>query len=89
MMRLIRFVHTAAAIGAAAILWVPGLTATAEGRVVWEGSEPAPGIWFYWYEPSFYVGFAPKSQDPDRAHVELSRGNQTRFTLVLGDDEGT
>ena len=29
------------------------LSLTAKEAVVWDGSEPAPGIWFYWYEPSF------------------------------------
>jgi len=53
----------------------------------WDGSKPAPGIYFYWYEPSFYAGFAPRSQDPSRFHIELSRGNQIRFTMVLGKDE--
>lgn len=81
------FAQAVASVGIAAILSIPVLTAPAEGKVVWDGSKPAPGIWFYWYEPSFYAGFAPKSQDPDRAHIELSRGNQTRFTLVLGDAE--
>ncbi|MGI9371480.1 MAG: hypothetical protein ACR2OJ_03215 [Hyphomicrobiales bacterium] len=53
----------------------------------WDGSKPAPGIYFNWYEPSFYAGFAPRSQNPDRFHVELSRGNQVRLTMVLGGDE--
>lgn len=53
----------------------------------WDGSQPAPGVYFYWYEPSFYTGFAPRTQDRDRAHLELSRGNQQRLTLVLGPDE--
>lgn len=55
--------------------------------IVWDGSEPAPGVWFYWYEPSFYAGFAPKTQDKTRVHIQLSRGNQSRFTIVLGDAE--
>lgn len=53
----------------------------------WDGSAPPQGIYFHWYEPSFYTGFAPRTQDPDRVHLELSRGNQVRFTLVLGDAE--
>jgi len=53
----------------------------------WDGSQPPPGIYFHWYEPSFYTGFAPATQDPSRVHIELSRGNQVRFTMVLGDKE--
>ncbi len=53
----------------------------------WDGSAPPQGIYFHWYEPSFYTGFAPTTQEPDRVHIELSRGNQVRFTLVLSDAE--
>jgi hypothetical protein len=53
----------------------------------WDGSEPPPGIYFHWYEPSFYTGFAPRTQDPERVHIRLSRGNQVRVTVVLGDRE--
>ena len=53
----------------------------------WDGSEPAPGVYFHWYEPSFYTGFAPRTQDPGRVHIELGRGNQVRVTVVLGDRE--
>jgi hypothetical protein len=57
------------------------------GEVAWDGSTPPDGIYFHWYEPSFYTGFAPRTQDPKRAHIELSRGNQVRVTLPLGDAE--
>jgi hypothetical protein len=53
----------------------------------WDAAEPAPGVYFHWYEPSFYSGFAPRTQDPDRVHIELGRGNQVRVTVVLGDQE--
>ena len=53
----------------------------------WDASEPAPGVYFHWYEPSFYTGFAPRTQDPERVHIELARGNQVRVTVVLGDRE--
>src|SRR5262249_48540917 len=53
----------------------------------WSGASPAPGVYFYWYEPSFYTGFAPRTQDPARIHVELPRGNQVRLTVVLGPAE--
>ncbi len=88
MMRFKRFARTVAVCGAAvAALSMPSTFALAQSRIVWDGSQPAPGIWFYWYEPSFYAGFAPKTQDPSRVHIELSRGNQSRFTIVLGDAE--
>jgi hypothetical protein len=57
------------------------------GDTTWDGSEPPAGVYFHWYEPSFYAGFAPRTQDPTRLHIELSRGNQVRVTVVLGDAE--
>ena len=66
---------------------VNGALVHAKSRIVWDGSEPAPGVYFYWYEPSFYTGFAPRTQDRERAHLELGRGNQQRLTLVLGPEE--
>jgi len=45
----------------------------------------ALGVYFYRLEPSFYTGFAPRSQDPRRIHIHLGRGNQVRVTLVLSD----
>jgi hypothetical protein len=53
----------------------------------WDGSTPPDGVYFHWYEPSFYTGFAPRTQDPKRTHIRLSRGNQVRVTLPLGDQE--
>src|SRR5512143_1216901 len=53
----------------------------------WDGSEPPQGVYFHWYEPSFYTGFAPRTQDPPRLHIRLSRGNQVRVTVVLGNEE--
>jgi hypothetical protein len=55
--------------------------------IVWDGSQMPQGVLFYWYEPSFYTGFAPRTQDPGRAHIQLSRGNQLRVTLALGPQE--
>ena len=70
---------------------VPGFTPPAQAggdpSIVWDGSEAPQGVLFYWYEPSFYTGFAPRTQDPSRPHIQLSRGNQLRVTLVLGPDE--
>ena len=59
----------------------------AEDKFSWDGSKPAPGVYLYWYEPSFYTGFAPRTQDRNRVHLELGRGNQQRMTLVLGPAE--
>ena len=53
----------------------------------WDGSAPPQGVYFHWYEPSFYTGFAPRTQDPQRVHIRVSRGNQVRVTVVLGDKE--
>ena len=53
----------------------------------WDGSQPPQGIYFHWYEPSFYTGFAPRTQDPSRPHIQVSRGNQVRVTVVLGNQE--
>jgi hypothetical protein len=44
-----------------------------------------PGVFFYRLEPSFYTGFAPRSQEPGRIHIHLGRGNQLRVTVVLSD----
>ena len=38
----------------------------------WDAAEPAPGVYFHWYEPSYYTGFAPRTQDPQRVHIELA-----------------
>lgn len=37
------------------------------------------------YYPTFYTGFAMRSQFPERIHVRTSRGNQTRVTIILDD----
>jgi hypothetical protein len=71
-------------------LLVPALALAAldaPSDTTWDGSEPPPGVYFHWYEPSFYAGFAPRTQDPTRIHIELARGNQVRVTTVLGDAE--
>ncbi len=66
---------------------LPSSAAMQATDTAWDGSAPPQGIYFHWYEPSFYTGLAPRTQDPSRVHLELSRGNQVRFTLVLGDAE--
>lgn len=43
------------------------------------------GTFFTWYAPSFYSGTAPRSQDPDRPHIHLARGNQLRITMPMDD----
>jgi hypothetical protein len=65
----------------------PAFAALNASDTAWDGSEPPQGVYFYWYEPSFYTGFAPRTQDPQRLHIQLSRGNQVRVTTVLGDKE--
>jgi hypothetical protein len=71
----------------AGLVCTPGVQAGGDPSIVWDGSKAPDGIAFYWYEPSFYTGFAPRTQDPGRAHIQLSRGNQLRVTLVLGPEE--
>lgn len=39
----------------------------------------------YTYYPSFYTGFAPRIEDPNRIHFQLSRGNQIRLTAPLDE----
>ncbi len=65
----------------------PVRAALEASETTWDGSEPPQGVYFHWYEPSFYAGFAPRTQDPSRLHIELSRGNQVRVTVVLGEPE--
>ncbi len=38
------------------------------------------------YYPSFYTGFAMRSAFPERIHVRLARGNQTRVSVILDQD---
>jgi hypothetical protein len=77
----------AAALLALVLAATPGRAALEATETNWDASEPAPGVYFHWYEPSFYTGFAPRTQDPERVHIELARGNQVRVTVVLGDRE--
>jgi hypothetical protein len=73
---------------AVAVLGLSSATSVQAGdKFSWDGSKPAPGVYFYWYEPSFYTGFAPRTQDRNRVHLELGRGNQQRLTIVLGPAE--
>jgi hypothetical protein len=44
------------------------------------------GVFYYRIEPSFYTGFAPRCQDPERIHIHLGRGNQNRVTIALSDE---
>ena len=44
---------------AAAVLLVAFTPAVGLPSVKWDGSEPPKGVYFYWYESSFYTGFAP------------------------------
>jgi hypothetical protein len=37
------------------------------------------------YYPSFYTGFTIRSEYPERIHVRLARGNQTRLSVVLDE----
>jgi hypothetical protein len=57
------------------------------GDIRWEDNGPPLGVYFYWYEPSFYTGFAPRCQQPERIHLRLGRGNQFRVTIALGPEQ--
>ena len=48
--------------------------------------QPRFGVYYNRYEPAFYTGFAPRTNDPRRIHLHLGRGNQLRVTVVLADD---
>jgi hypothetical protein len=73
------------AVLALALAVSPARAALDATDTTWDGSEPPKGVYFYWYEPSFYTGFAPRTQEPERLHIQLSRGQQVRVTLVLGE----
>jgi hypothetical protein len=47
---------------------------------------PRYGVFYDEPEPSFYTGFAPRTDDPAGLHIHLGRGNQLRVTMVLSDD---
>jgi len=67
--------------------WIAQAAEPPVGRELFrtDAGEPVPGVYFYRLEPSFYTGFAPRCQDPERIHIHLGRGNQLRVTLVLSD----
>lgn len=88
---------TTSIIAALALLsWMPGTAAAkdfaaprlagdraAPGLMVEE--PPRYGVFYDAPEPSFYTGFAPRTQDPAALHIHLGRGNQLRVTEVLSD----
>src|SRR5215470_13041035 len=47
--------------------------------------QPLWGVYYDRREPSFYTGFAPRTLDPARIHLQVGRGNQLRVTVVLSD----
>lgn len=85
--RLLRAARAFACVAVLAIAVPRAFAALDASDTTWDGSEPPQGVYFHWYEPSFYAGFAPRTQDPTRLHIELSRGNQVRVTMVLGAAE--
>ena len=63
--------------------------APALGRTEGSGTSADPssyGVYYDRREPSFYTGFAPRTNDPQRLHLHVGRGNQLRVTAVLADD---
>ncbi len=74
------------------ILWLMGFAVQAAEPAKMEpraqnGTESQlQGVFYYRIEPSFYTGFAPRCQDPERIHIHLGRGNQVRVTIALSDE---
>ncbi len=48
-------------------------------------SLPKNGVVFDNYAPSFYTGFAPRVEAPERIHFRIARGNQARLTAILDE----
>ena len=46
---------------------------------------PRYGTYYQRWEPTFYTGFAPRSDDPRRVHLHVGRGNQLRITVALSE----
>ena len=46
---------------------------------------PRYGTYYQRWEPTFYTGFAPRSDDPRRVHLHVGRGNQLRITVTLSE----
>src|SRR6185295_19112130 len=82
-------VMRAALIALLASTWLmvsqPAPAANAHDSLLLE-EQPRFGVYYNRYEPAFYTGFAPRTNDPRRIHVHLGRGNQLRLTVVLADD---
>ena len=58
----------------------------APGQVYASEKTPDYGIFYQRYEPTFYTGFAPRTEDPARIHIQIGRGNQVRMTAVLSEN---
>src|SRR5215813_12502042 len=72
-----------------AVVWLIGPARSEAGDVhgvVALQEAPRFGMYYDRYEPAFYTGFAPRTDDPRRIHLHLGRGNQLRVTVVLADD---
>src|SRR5215470_7565660 len=71
-----------------AVAWLIGPPRSEAGDVhgvVALQEPPRFGMYYDRYEPAFYTGFAPRTEDPQRIHLHLGRGNQLRVTVVLSD----
>jgi len=73
------------AIALVAVAWLAPLQIHAASSLLLE-EQPRFGVYYHRYEPVFYTGFAPRTNDPRRIHLHLGRGNQLRLTVVLADD---
>ncbi len=46
-------------------------------------SIPIHGVAWQSYTPSFYLGLAPRVENPEMIHIRIARGNQVRVTAIL------
>src|SRR5688572_22120486 len=69
------------AIALVAVAWLAPLQIHAASSLLLE-EQPRFGVYYHRYEPVFYTGFAPRTNDPLRIHLHLGRGNQLRLTVV-------
>jgi hypothetical protein len=67
------------------LLYVGGDQAKTGGTLILE-EPPRFGLYYDRFEPAFYTGFAPRTNDPRRLHLHVGRGNQLRVTVVLAPD---
>lgn len=76
----------APAVSAAKDFAAPALSGDRAEKGLMVEEPPRYGVFYDDREPTFYTGFAPRTDDPTRIHIHLGRGNQLRVTAVLSDE---